>query len=104
MVVALAASGGPAVGEVPFVFSGLPATSPKLQISVDPAGYSDSMLDLRTKFSGREYLSGEWAGAIYYEGGHVPAMSRRGLAARGRFCRASAMFSSRPTRSRTSPA
>jgi hypothetical protein len=67
--VILLITGGRVSAEEPFVFSGLPITSPKLQISVDLSGYSDSMLDMRTKFMGREYLSGEWAGAIYYDGG-----------------------------------
>jgi hypothetical protein len=58
------------------VFSGLPIESKKFEILVSPFAYSDSMLDRRWGFKGREYLSGEWAAAVYYEGGHLPAMTR----------------------------
>lgn len=59
-----------------FVFSGLPIESKKFDILVNPFGYSDSMLDQHWGFKGREYLSGEWAAAVYYQGGHLPAMVR----------------------------
>jgi hypothetical protein len=60
----------------PFVFSGLGVENPDFTMQVSEYGYSDSMLDQRAQFMGREYLSGEWAGAIYYEGGSLPAMTR----------------------------
>jgi hypothetical protein len=58
------------------VFSGIPVVNPEFQMLVNEFGYSDSMLDGRPNFLDREFLSGEWAGAIYYEGGHLPAMTR----------------------------
>ena len=57
-------------------FQGLRIENRKFRISVNEYGYSDSMLDQRWGFKGREYLSGEWAGGVYYEGGNLPAMSR----------------------------
>lgn len=42
------------------------------EIIVTPEGYSDLLLDKRPGFLGREYLSGEWAAAIHYEGGSNP--------------------------------
>jgi hypothetical protein len=60
----------------PFVFSGLPISSPELQMNINSYGYSDSALDNRSMFLGREYLSGEWAGGICYEGGTLPTMFR----------------------------
>jgi hypothetical protein len=60
----------------PFVFSGIPIQNPRYEILVNEFGYSDSMLDRRSKFVGREYLSGEWAAAVYYQGGNLPAMTR----------------------------
>ena len=59
-----------------FVFGGLPIVNKKFEIRISPFAYSDSMLDRRRGFNGREYLSGEWAAAVYYQGGHLPAMTR----------------------------
>ncbi len=67
---------GATCAQEPFVFSGIPIQNPKFEILVNEFGYSDSLLDRRNRFMGREYLSGEWAGAIYYEGGQLPAMTR----------------------------
>lgn len=42
--------------------------SPNWEIVVSNYGYSDYLGDLTPGFEGREYLSGEWAGAISYQG------------------------------------
>lgn len=39
-------------------------------------GYADLALDRRRGFDGREFLSGEWACAVYYQGGTLPALPR----------------------------
>lgn len=44
-------------------------TNPDWSIDLDSFGYSDILLDARTGFVGREYLSGEWATAIGYTSG-----------------------------------
>ena len=63
-------------GEAPFVFSGIPVDNGDFRMLVNYFGYSDSMLDQRAHFLGREYLSGEWAGAVYYDGGTLGSTSR----------------------------
>jgi len=63
-------------GHAQFVFSGLPIESKKFHFLVSEYGYSDSFLDQHWGFKGREYLSGEWAAALYYEGGHLSPMAR----------------------------
>ncbi len=50
------------------VSSGFPIVSPEWQFLVTPAGYADLALDQRNGFVGREYLSGEWAAAVCYQG------------------------------------
>ncbi len=52
--------------------SGFPVTSPTWEILVTDWGYSDLALDRRPGFVGREFLSGEWAAAIFYSGGQNP--------------------------------
>lgn len=42
--------------------------SPDWEIEVSNFGFSDYLGDLTPGFEGREYLSGEWAGAIGYQG------------------------------------
>ncbi len=42
-------------------------------------GYADVALDLRDGFEGREYLSGEWGGAIDYEGAPMPMWLPRNM-------------------------
>lgn len=66
----------PSPSQGQFVFSGFPLMNRKFQILVSPYGYSDSLLDRRYGFKGREYLSGEWAAAVYYQGGHLSAATR----------------------------
>lgn len=53
--------------------SGYPITNRKWEILITDYGYADLALDRRKGFKGREYLSGEWASAIYYSGGRNPA-------------------------------
>ncbi|MGB6221014.1 hypothetical protein, partial [Haloferula sp.] len=38
-------------------------------IIMTPEGYSDVAVDNRPGFEGREYLSREWAAAVFYTGG-----------------------------------
>lgn len=42
--------------------------SPDWEIEVTDYGFSDYLGDLTPGFEGREYLSGEWAGAVSYQG------------------------------------
>jgi len=51
---------------------GIPVSNPNWEILVTEAGYSDLLLDRRPGFLGREFLSGEWAAAVWYRGGHNP--------------------------------
>lgn len=60
----------------PFVFSGLPIESKRFHFLVSEHGMSDSFLDQKRGFRGREYLSGEWAAGMYYQGGHLSPMMR----------------------------
>mgnify|MGYP007101532433 CR=1 FL=1 len=53
------------------VSSGLPLPNSNWQVLLTPSGYLDLIIDARTGFEGREYLSGEWASAISYSG-HDP--------------------------------
>lgn len=77
MVAGLAGWTSPAPADPePLVFSGIPIINPKVQLLVNEYGYSDSMLDRRQKFLDREYLSGEWAAAVYCEGGNLPPVTR----------------------------
>ncbi len=41
------------------------------RVLVTPTGYLDLIIDARPGFDGREYLSGEWAPAVGYDG-HAP--------------------------------
>jgi len=41
--------------------------NPNWNIDLTPFGYSDILLDNTPGFQGREYLSGEWAGAVTYD-------------------------------------
>jgi hypothetical protein len=52
--------------------SGFPVQNPDWEILVTEFGYADLALDRRPGFVGREYLSGEWAAAIFYGGGSNP--------------------------------
>jgi len=45
--------------------------NPHWNIIIDDAGYSDLAFDQRPGFEGREYLSGEWAGAVSFVRGGV---------------------------------
>lgn len=54
------------------VSKGFPVSNPDWEILVTDYGYADLALDRRPGFMGREYLSGEWAGAVYYQGGKNP--------------------------------
>ena len=54
------------------VSSGLAVQNPEWEILVTDAGYADLALDRRPGFEGREYLSGEWAAAVFYAGGRNP--------------------------------
>ncbi len=51
---------------------GHPVSNPEWQILPTDWGYADLAFDLRPGFSGREYLSGEWAAAVHYTGGQNP--------------------------------
>ena len=44
-------------------------SNPDWEIGLWDSGYSDLLLDKRPGFEGREYLSGEWAGAVGYKKG-----------------------------------
>lgn len=55
------------------VSSGYSVSNPDWEILVTHYGYADLALDRREGFKGREYLSGEWAGALVYQGGKNPA-------------------------------
>ena len=52
--------------------TGYPVVNPDWEIHVTDYGYADVALDMRPGFVGREYLSGEWAAAVFYAGGHNP--------------------------------
>ena len=67
---------GREIGHTAFVFSGLPIECKKFHFLVSEYFYSDSFLDQHWGFKGREYLSGEWAAAMYYEGGHLSPLVR----------------------------
>lgn len=60
----------------PLVTHALPpqfsVSNPEWEIRLTSWGYSDLALDRRPGFEGREYLSGEWAGAVHYTGGRNP--------------------------------
>lgn len=43
------------------------------EVLVTDYGYADLALDRRCGFEGREYLSGEWAAAVFYAGGRNPS-------------------------------
>ena len=51
---------------------GYPVQNPLWEILVTDFGYADLALDRRPGFIAREYLSGEWAAAVFYSGGHNP--------------------------------
>ena len=70
----LAAVLGPAAARGQLVSSGFPVSNPDWQILLTDWGYADLAFDLRPGFVGREYLSGEWAGAAF------------NLGPMGRFC------------------
>jgi hypothetical protein len=76
MALGLASSAGTLLAEPPFIFGGLAVMNPETTMNISEFGYSDSLLDGRSMFLGREFLSGEWAAAIYYEGGNLPSMTR----------------------------
>ncbi len=63
----------PAPAPAQLTSSGFQVQNPDWEILVTDFGYADLALDRRPGFAGREYLSGEWAGAIFYAGGHNPA-------------------------------
>lgn len=63
----------PAAVPAQLVSSGFPVQNPDWEILVTDFGYADLALDRRPGFAGREYLSGEWAAAVFYSGGHNPA-------------------------------
>lgn len=62
---------GTATGQVPS--GGYSVQNPDWEILVTDFGYADLALDRRPGFVGREYLSGEWAAAVFYSGGQNPA-------------------------------
>ncbi|VAV85417.1 hypothetical protein MNBD_DELTA01-994 [hydrothermal vent metagenome] len=53
--------------------------SPDWEIEIDDFGYSDYLGDLRTGFEGRDYLSGEWGGAVGYTLGTAPVTTPKWL-------------------------
>lgn len=57
---------------VTFGFNFITISNPDWEICVTSFGYSDVALDKRPGYAGREYLSGEWAGAVHYQGGENP--------------------------------
>jgi hypothetical protein len=54
------------------VSSGVPVQNPDWEILITDFGYADLALDRRAGFIGREFLSGEWAAAVFYVGGRNP--------------------------------
>lgn len=52
--------------------TGVQISNPNWEILVTETGYSDLALDRRPGFLGREFLSGEWAAAVWYRGGRNP--------------------------------
>lgn len=54
------------------VSSGVPIQNPDWEILITDHGYADLALDRRAGFVGREFLSGEWAAAVFYVGGRNP--------------------------------
>jgi hypothetical protein len=58
------------------ISSGYPVKNRNFQMLVTDYGYADLALDERCGFEGREYLSGEWAAAVYYSGGSNPSGPR----------------------------
>lgn len=58
--------------QIPIVSFGIPlGTDDAFEARVTSGGYMDVVIDTRMGFHGREYLSGEWAPAISYDG-HPP--------------------------------
>lgn len=55
------------------VSSGYQIKTRKWEILITDYGYADLALDRRRGFKGREYLSGEWAAAVFYSGGRNPS-------------------------------
>lgn len=53
--------------------------SPNWEIMIDDFGYSDYLGDLRPGFEGRDYLSGEWGGAVGYTVGGSSATTPKWL-------------------------
>lgn len=53
--------------------------SPNWEIEIDDFGYSDYLGDKRAGFNGRDYLSGEWGGAVGYKLGAGPTISPKWL-------------------------
>ncbi|VAW37008.1 hypothetical protein MNBD_DELTA02-509 [hydrothermal vent metagenome] len=53
--------------------------SPNWEIVIDDSGYSDNLVDNRPGFEGRDYLSGEWGGAVGYTVGGSPATTPKWL-------------------------
>jgi hypothetical protein len=53
--------------------------SPNWEIEIDDFGYSDYLGDLRPGFEGRDYLSGEWGGAVGYTVGASSATTPKWL-------------------------
>jgi len=64
---------GPATAHAQLVSSGLPVQNPDWEMRITDHGYADVALDRRAGFLGREFLSGEWAAAVFYTGGSNPA-------------------------------
>ncbi len=53
--------------------------SPNWEIGIDDFGYSDWFVDQRPGFEGRDYLSGEWGGAVGYKVGASPVTTPKWL-------------------------
>jgi len=53
------------------ISTGFPLPNANWRVLVTPTGYLDLIIDARPGFDGREYLSGEWAPAVGYDG-HAP--------------------------------
>jgi hypothetical protein len=58
------------------ISSGFPLPNDNWSVLVTPTGYLDLIIDGRPGFDGREYLSGEWAPAVGYDG-HGPIWLER---------------------------
>ncbi|MBI2926991.1 MAG: hypothetical protein HYY24_14950 [Verrucomicrobia bacterium] len=63
---------GPTTARAQLVSSGLAVQNPDWEILITDFGYADLALDRRAGFLGREFLSGEWAAAVFYSGGSNP--------------------------------